>query len=451
MSKKDQNARKLEQAEPTQRARSGEPSKKQVSKSTSTGSEKQPQQSASKPGRKLSILALLIAVIALGLSGSIGWRFMQWEQQQPALIAGQEQQQTQIARVQARLTEINGELTPIKTGLDEQQSRSERLLKRTDSLTRSLQELTGNSQDGWKLAEVEYLLRLANQRLLMTSDTHSAKALLNSADQMLLELDNYNLYPVREALAEDIASLNSLPDFDQEGLYLKLEALTQQIDELPLMEKEPLKSASISVSKPSETPSKGAPSTPSSETTDWQTVALSMLNNTRESFVRLFRFTPDRDQKITSLLSPEENILIRQNLQLMLEQAKLSVLSREQAIYNSSLQQASDWIEKYFSLSGAQATAMLDELKALDKVTVKPVTVNISRALNLLKSSLITETPQNEKNTSGQTESSESAQTVQNSSTEKTPEGIDQTATENQSEYSQPPQAPADSSEEPET
>ncbi|WOG28433.1 uroporphyrinogen-III C-methyltransferase [Endozoicomonas sp. 8E] len=451
MSKKDQNASKLEQAEPKELARSAGPSKKQESKPTSAGSRKQPQKSASKPGQKLSVLALLLAVIALGLSGSFGWQLIKWEQKQPSLIEGQEQQQTQIARLQARLAEINSDLTPIKTGLHEQESRSERLLSRTDSLTKNLQELTGSSQDGWKLAEVEYLLSLANQRLLMSSDIQSAKALLDSADKMLLELDNYNLYPVREALAEDIASLNGLPDLDQEGLYLKLEALTRQIDQLPLMEKKTLQQPLATVPKSSAMPSAGTPSAsaPSTETAKWQAVALSMLKNTWESFVSLFRFTPDRDQKITSLLSPEESIIIRQNLQLMLEQAKLSVLSRDQAIYNSSLQQASNWIEKYFPLSGAQATAMLDELKALDKITVKPVTINISRALSLLKSSQLNDTPENKKNTTGQTESVQSAPTVQNSPAEKTPEMTDQTATENKTERSQPSEAPADSSEEP--
>ncbi len=367
------------------------PAKAEDSKKTSARSNKQPPKSASKSGQSLSFLALLIALAALVLSGYIGWRALPVEQAQPALITGQEQQQTQIARVQARLTEINRELTPIKSGLTEQESRSERLLNRTDSLSKTIQEVAGSTQEGWKLAEVEYLLRLANQRLLMTSDTKAAKALLKSADQLLLELDNYNLFPVREALAEDIASLNSLPDFDQEGLYLRLEALTRQVYQLPLMEREAIQETSEVQSGDSSTPAV------TTDNSNWKTIAVSMLKNTWESFVGLFRFTPHREQSITSLLSPEENILIRQNLQLMLEQVKLSVLSRDQAIYNTSLKQAENWIQQYFSLSGPQATAMLEELKDLEKITVKPVTTNISRALELLKSRQLTEALDSEK------------------------------------------------------
>ncbi|MGI9281875.1 MAG: uroporphyrinogen-III C-methyltransferase [Endozoicomonas sp.] len=434
MSKKDQNAGKLEQNEQPEPTKSlgfsDNNPEKEPAKTASKRSRKQPQRPATKSGQSLSFLALLLALIALVLSGYIGWRAMPVEQAQPDLIEGQKQQQTQIARLQARLTEINRELTPIKTDLSQQEDRSERLLNRTDTLTRSLQEVAGTSQEGWKLAEVEYLLRLANQRLLMSSDTKAAKALLNSADQILLQLDNYNLYPVREALAEDIASLNSLPDFDQEGLYLKLEALTHQIYQLPLMEKEALTESSTTVSEVSETASKSS--------SNWQTVALSMLGNTWESFVSLFRFTPDREQKITSLLSPEENILIRQNLQLMLEQAKLSVLSRDQAIYNSSLKQASHWIEKYFSLSGSQATAMLDELKALGKVTVKPATTNISRALDLLKSRQITDALESGKNAQENTKPEESIPAVQKNPITETPEATEPPVTENQTESSQP-------------
>ncbi|KEQ18314.1 uroporphyrinogen-III C-methyltransferase [Endozoicomonas numazuensis] len=465
MSKKDQNSRKLEQTELKEPAKPIEPSKKEAAKPASTGSRKQPQKSAPKSGQGLTILALLIAIIALGLSGYIGWRAMPLEQKQPALIEGQEQQQTQIARLQARLTEVNRELSPINTGLNELEDRSKRLLSRTDKLTRSLQEVSGTSQEGWKLAEVEYLLRLANQRLLMSSDTKAAKALLNSADQILLELDNYNLYSMREALAEDIASLNNLPDFDQEGLYLKLEALTRQVYQLPLMEKETLQAPfekASEASKPSST-----------DSSNWQTIALSMLNNTWESFVSLFRFTPDREQTVTSLLSPEENILIRQNLQLMLEQAKLAALSRDQAIYNSSLQQASDWIEKYFSLAGPKATALLDELKSLGAITVKPATTNISRALDLLKSRQVAEPLKSEQASSvkkaAPTENSQPVQTSpvseaspvtkesaaqdqiespQTSSESLQPQDNAQSLNE-QNNNSQPSEAPAESAEEP--
>jgi uroporphyrin-3 C-methyltransferase len=42
--------------------------------------------------------------------------------------------------------------------------------------------LVGRSQQGWSLAEVEYLLRIANQRLQLQRDLKTAQLALQAAD-----------------------------------------------------------------------------------------------------------------------------------------------------------------------------------------------------------------------------------------------------------------------------
>ena len=334
-------------------------------------------QKAQKSGQAVTTLALFISIAALILSGYIGWRALPLEKSQPSLITGQEQLQAQIARQQARLTEAVREINPLKTEIISQQERSQRLLQRTDSLSQSVNELAGTSRTGWKLAEVEYLLRLANQRLLMNADTKGAQSLLESADSILVELNDYLYYDVRSALAEDLSLITTLPNFDQEGLYLKLDALSKQIAHLPLLEKTAFEPAH-------ETPSETTAET-DAESSGWKNVAVNMLKNTVDSFVSLFRFTPDRAQPVKALLPPEEDLLIRQNLQLMLEQTKLATLSRNQTVYDSSLQQSINWINNYFTLSGSAASAMTAELKQLQGVVVKPSLPNITHALDAMK------------------------------------------------------------------
>jgi uroporphyrin-3 C-methyltransferase len=370
VSNTEQNSNNSEQPAVPESAASGKPKKSKARASRS---------GQNNGGRGLSVLAIILSLVAIGFSGYIGWRALPLEQNQPALMTGQEQLQAQIARLQARLTEANREITPLKSQLITQQNRSQRLLDRTDNLAQTIQEIAGSSREGWKLAEVEYLLRLANQRLLMTSDIQAAKALLKNADTILLELDDYTLYPVREALAEDLASINSLPDFDQEGLYLRLEALTKEVNSLPLIQK-------ATTDTPETTETEKTEQSPAAK--DWKTIAQSMLQNTWESFVNLFRFTPNREQAITALLSPEEEVLIRQNLQLLLEQSKLAVLSRDQMVYESSIKQAEKWISHYFTLSGNKTKAVQNELAELSLITVKSTTTNISRALDALKTHL---------------------------------------------------------------
>lgn len=378
-----------------------QPAPKSDSSKTSKSPKAQP-----KPSRVptlLATLALLVALAALGLSAYLGWRGQPLEENQPALISGQEQLQAQIARQQARLTESIQTTAPLHDQITAQEERGERLLSRVDSLSRNLKELAGTSRSGWKLAEVEYLLRLANQRLLMTADVRGAKALLKNADSILVELDDYTLYPVREALAEDLTLLKAIPDFDQEGLYLRIDALSEQVYELPLLQKDQLKKHSEELTTPEETTT--APG-------DWKAVVLGMLKSTWDNFTGLFRFTPDRGQAVAALLSPEEDVLIRQNLLLMLEQSQLALLSRDQVVYNRSLIRAKEWIEQYFSLSGGVSQSLISELEELAQLTVSPKLPNISHALEALKShqSSAAETPEEKPASKTNTESSDSEQ-----------------------------------------
>ena len=343
---------------------------------------------AAKPSRLpllTALLALLVALAALASSAYIGWRGKTLEDNQPVLQSGQEQLQSQIARQQARLTETIQSLNPVDQQIQAVQQRNDRLLNRIDTLSRNIRELAGSNRDGWQLAEVEYLLRLANQKLLMTNDVISAKALLQDADKILLDLDDYSLFSVREALAEDLAVLRMVPHLDQEGIYLRLSALGRRVDELPLLQPE-------GFSEP-EPISKPETSTTEPENANWQTILLGMLQNTWDSFTSLFRFTTDRTSPVSPLMTAEEDLLMRQNLRLLIEQAKLALLAREQEIYNESLQQAQSWVERHFEMSGDASLGMLQELQSLSSVTVSPTLPNINRALDAIKQYQSSEKP----------------------------------------------------------
>lgn len=333
---------------------------------------------AAKPSRLpllVALLALLVALLSLAATGYIAWHGKPLADNQSALMSGQEMLQSQIARQQARLTETIQSFAPVEQELRVLQERDQRLLSRVDTVSRHLKELAGSNRDGWQLAEVEYLLRLANQKLLMTADVSSAKALLSNADSILQDLDDYALYPVRAALAEDLAGLRMVPEFDQEGLYLRLSALGKQVEGLPLLKPEGFEPARKTTGS----------ETVKTDDEGWQTAMLNMPQNTWNNFTSLFRFNRDRSKPVTPLLTQEENLLVRQNLRLLIEQTKLALLAREQGIYEESLQQTGQWVEHYFEMSGAAATGMLQEIEQLSSVTVRPVLPNINRALDALK------------------------------------------------------------------
>ena len=341
------------------------------------------QKTISQPGRGLAILAIIVAAGSLSVSGYFGWQAKILKQQtlltgqhQAAFKAGVEQLQSQMARQQAALRDAVAGVQPIQNQLYDVQKREERLVERVDGASRRLKDLEGSSRDQWRLAEVEYLMRLANQRLLMGTDISSAHSLLQSADEIIKELDDYSLFQIREALAEDMAVVRAISNFDQETTYLRLQALAGLIPRLQLLDDQRLK---VSHDNNAEITS----FTP--ETTGWQEKAKSILLDTWQRFIGLFRINTQREKPVEALLSLEQEMMIRQNLRLIIEQAKLSVLTREPAIYRSSIEQAKEWITHYFTLGGEVRTFMLAELDEL--LTIKVITdlPDINRSLEALK------------------------------------------------------------------
>ena len=342
------------------------------------------QQNSNKSGRGLAVLAIIIAAGSLGVNGYLGWQAKNLKQQvvladenQLAFKAGVEQLQSQIARQQARLNDAITSVQPLQVELEQIQQREERLVSRVDSASRRLKDLEGSSRDQWRLAEVEYLMRLANQRLLMGTDISSSRNLLQSADNILKELDDYSLFPIREALAEDMAMVRAASDFDQETTYLRLQALTGLIPRLQMPDDQRLTMSS----------GKAAESTGfTPEATTWQDKAKAVLMDTWQQFSNLFRINTQREKPVEALLTAEQEMMIRQNLRLMVEQAKLAVLTREPAIYKSSIEQTQQWITQYFAPNGDVRSSMLAELNELQTISVTTNLPNINRSLEALKS-----------------------------------------------------------------
>src|SRR5690606_2411802 len=84
----------------------------------------------------------------------------------------------------------------------------------------------------WLMAEAEYLLRLANQRLLMERDPQGALAILQAADDVLRETEETAVYPVRRQIAQEIVALQNLAELGRTGIFLQLDALAGGISQL---------------------------------------------------------------------------------------------------------------------------------------------------------------------------------------------------------------------------
>ena len=349
---------------------------------TSTEANTEKADKPAKPGiSKLAVLALLLVLIALGAVG-YGYTLLQKLQIQQAeqLAAVKEQLGSTNdgnRETQQQNGQIIGELKQLREGSSAQQRNVDELQNRLAKAMQQVSKLGTDTRKDWLLAEVEYLLRLANQRVLMERTAAGALSLLQSADQILKETDDVSIYPVRKALAKDIVALEAVPALDVDGIYLKLAALNSQVDNLRL----------LPITDKHEIPAMLKEITPDSVSESWNDGLANSWANAMDKLGNLIVIRHS-DEPVTPLLSPEQHYFLTQNLHLMLEQTQLALLQGKQQAFDAGLKKSSNWIATYFDKSDATSTALVNSLNELQGTAIAPELPDISGSLRALKTYL---------------------------------------------------------------
>ena len=316
-------------------------------------------------GRFLAACAFLFALVGLG---GVGWLYytlvyldplQQFMQQSATVRADNSAFREQFNR---RLDELQGEAQALAqtttanvTAIVADRERA--VLK---SLNEAISQAPPSARE-WKLAEAEYLMRIANHRVLMEDDSAGALRLLQSADAILAELDDFALHEVRARMADEIMGLQQVRRDDLQGLYLRLEAVKSQIDELPIATPEYVE----------------RPDPASTEKTVWQMLA--------DEFGELVRIrTVAGGEPIEPLLAPDEQRYLELNLRLSLEQAQLAALKRHQGVYEHSLSRVVEWLAAYADPADERARVVLDSLDELLQVDLSRTLPDISGSLRAL-------------------------------------------------------------------
>jgi len=340
--------------------------------------------SPKKPLPWFKTILLLLLIAALAGSAWFGW--MQWQQR----MILEDQIQRGLATLDAKVERQQQAVSNAGQG----QSREiEQLQKQLYSLrlvtNRQAEQILilGSATRGdWLLAEAAYLVRLANQRLQVERSVDNPLAILETVDNIFVQINDPELLAVRNALAVDIAALRMTEKVDREGIYLELQAISSALETLAILEShadpEALQAAQAVGS------AKQAPSS---------------LAETLERFTEKFGnliVLQKREQPIEPLLSGAEQTMVRQNLYLLLEQAQSALLREEQSIYSSNLSKAEMLLRRYFQLN-SESEATIARLQSLTDQAVSQTVPDISgsqsaiqTALNLRQNSRADEEPE---------------------------------------------------------
>ncbi|WP_160151707.1 uroporphyrinogen-III C-methyltransferase [Microbulbifer sp. ALW1] len=234
-----------------------------------------------------------------------------------------------------------------------------------------LSQLGNASREDWQLAEADYLLRLANQRLMLEQDSRAALGLLQEVDTIVREVDMPDLYGVRQQLARDITALKLVDNVDREGLYLRLRALEEQMVKLNIQPKFDLAKRDAAAAQAQE---------------DNTEVGEAHFRSSWGNFVNFLKDSVRiRDGEIDPvLLSPQSETRFRQSLRLNMEQAELAVLRANETVYKDALSHARQLLMDY-GVENPQRQVILRELEELAQNKVEAEFPDLSASQSALR------------------------------------------------------------------
>ena len=391
-------------------------------------------------GQWLAVFALLVALMAVC---GIAYLYYSLVMHNPAAgiaerLAALQTAQSGLGRDLERLAgERQAAFEAFRAEIAERQRASEQ------ALAESLGGLTVPDfppERDWKLAEVEFLLRTANHRAVSERDADSALELLRAADGILGGLGGPAAHGVRATIASEILTLKQADAVDPAAVYLRLDAIKRRLTHLTLALPEytsPSASSASSASpaspaSPASTPAPASTSasapegeaaappaegagdrvsdtgvvpetgpepaepSPASEqrlphadagaspgelTPDAEPGFFTMVGRELGRLVRFRRF----DTALERPAAPTESDLLEVNLRLMLEQAQLAALKRDQAVYAASLDAALDWARALLDGRDTGVRETIDSLEALGRLDLDAPLPDISGSLNELR------------------------------------------------------------------
>lgn len=320
----------------------------------------------------------LLVVMAVSWFGWQKWQLLQTEVDRIASLNIVLDEQVQQANRQY-IKDTNRILEQVETSKNLSQ-RVINLQLQVNAQGARITELGSTTRSDWFLSEAAYLTRLASQRLQTERSTRNPLALLQKADSILVEINEGGMLAVRAAIATDIAALRLAGEIDIQGIVLELNALAEQIGQLPMIQlsAHPLVSTQDSDSNDL-TDSVIEPSL----SQRWS----SLVDEFTQSLGQLIK-VKQRLKPIEQVLSSSEESVVRNNLRLLLQQAANAALREQQSIYDISLKRAEQWLMQYFQMNSS-VEVIKDRLISLSTEQVIQELPRIDGSVNALEAFII--------------------------------------------------------------
>ncbi|MDF1829165.1 uroporphyrinogen-III C-methyltransferase [Cycloclasticus pugetii] len=342
---------------PNPKASSKQP-EKVVTKTSSTNQPKQKSRSA------IAWLAIFLVILAT-MAGYLA--FKQLTQHISQLSSSIDALKNDTSRAS---NELQSKTRQVSNQLSDLNSHVEQLEQSADERITLLQQQVGKNRRQWLIAEAEYLVSVANTRLQLAGDVDTAIVALQTADQRLKENGDPLTFAIRQQIAKEINLLNSTFLPDTVGLSSQLLALEDAVSSMGI-----------------KAPHAGTAQAPEIGKGDASPIPENIqdtLNDAWESFSKLI-VVRRSDKPLAALMTPERIELIRKNLALKLESARLALINQQQALYTANIAIAKTWLGDYFDNNNPSVKTALKQLDKLENTVIKAELPSIALSLKMLR------------------------------------------------------------------
>ena len=216
----------------------------------------------------------------------------------------------------------------------------------------------GGDVNAFPLAEVDYLLRLADSKLKLERNVTTARLALESAQQRLKAVDETGLAPIQTQLSEAIASLRGVKLPDYSALAHKLVSMEDTLDKLPVR-----LNSGVPDIKNQVKPATSVALSNDAERSWWERGSEAVWNQFKGIVV-----IRHQRSEAPPLIAMENEFFLRQNLRLELDSMRAALLRGDATSYQDAYILTRDWTERYFDTQDAQVSTFLAELQALQAV-----------------------------------------------------------------------------------
>ncbi|MDL4913271.1 MAG: uroporphyrinogen-III C-methyltransferase [Enterobacterales bacterium endosymbiont of Blomia tropicalis] len=251
--------------------------------------------------------------------------------------------------------QLTQQLTSAESALQAAQTQQASSAKELETLREKMAVISGNDVRSWLLAQADYLVKLAGRKLWSDQDVTTAAALLKSADASLADMNDPSVMNVRRALTQDISTLSAVSQVDYDGIILKLNQLSNGVDNLRLADNDS-----------DDAPMDSDNGELSSSVREWRQNLVKSWHNFMDDFITIRR----RDNTAQPLLAPNQDVYLRENIRSRLLIAAQAVPRHQDEIYRQSIDTVSTWVRAWYDTNDAATKAFLAQLDELSQQNI---------------------------------------------------------------------------------